>query len=120
MGQFSQSMRALAVKLLTEFGNTATLEKRVKGAYDPVTGETAEVVTTYNTFSGPPNLMTEVFGNDGRGTNLDAFDSNFVIVPWIGEEIDISWTLNGQNIVTVSPIITQDEIVIYNISVGQK
>ena len=63
--------------------------------------------------------MSEAFGSLGINTNLVGFSDNKVILPWIGQEIDETWTYNGNNIITVSPTETQGDVVIYTITVGE-
>ena len=49
--------RATALKLLTKFGKNCTLKTTASGAYDPATGSTTGVVTSYaiKTYLDAPN-----------------------------------------------------------------
>ena len=120
MGAFSSNMRNVAIALCTKLGNQCTLTKKVRGAYDPTTGLTTSNDTVINTYSAPASEMSVAFGRDGQNTNLAGFDSNRIVVPWIGQEIDETWLYNDQNILSVAPIRSQDDIIIYTISVGEK
>ncbi len=117
---FADDMRTVATNLLRELGSSCVLQRITPGEYDPVTGETPDTVEDFSTYSGPVKLVSEVFGQDGINTGLDAFESNKVIVPWIGYEIDTTWRYNGFNIVFVATTETQNKPIIYTITVGEK
>ncbi len=117
---FATDMLSVAVNLCTELGNSCVLTKNVAGAYDPATGETPQTATTINTFSAPVKKMSDIFPLNGSNTNLSGFDDNKVIIPYPGEEIDSTWLYNGNNVISVEPIMTQNQIIIYTISVGEK
>lgn len=119
MGVFSDSMRAVAVDLLSQLGNPCTLSKVTKGDYIPAIGRSPEEKETFNTFSAPVKKVSQDFGQMGINTNLAGFDDNKVIVPWIGQEIDATWQYNGNNILKVEPVQTQGDIIIYTITVGE-
>jgi len=120
MGQFSTEMRKVVVDLTKELGNPCVLTKVVKGAYDPLTGESAPSSTqTINTFSGPNSLVSQIFDNSGENTNLDGFNSESVIIPYF-EGVDKGWLYDGQNIVSADPIKTQGDIVAYTLTIGRK
>ncbi len=120
MGSFSNSMRQVAVGLMTELGNSCVLTQVTPGDYDPTTGKTAETVVEYNTYCAPVKQMGVVFGDNGINTNLSGFDQNSVSIPWLGVVVDATWLFNGQNITKVEPVSAQDDIIIYNLSVGEK
>jgi len=120
MGAFSSGMRRTAQQLMTKLGNSCVLTKVDRGAYDPATGKTSETRTDYPTYSAQTAKTNVVFGLTGENTNLDAFDDESVVVPWIGEEINPTWLYNGQNITEVHPVMSQDEIIIYILSIGEK
>ena len=117
MGAFSQEMRGVAKDLIKELGNKCTLEKVTYGAYDPVTGETPETKVTIQTFSAQASNFNRVWQTDGQNTNLAGFDDESVIVAWFGQEIDETWTYDGAAISRVAPIMSQDDIIIFTISV---
>lgn len=116
----AEDLRAVAVTLTKDLGNPCTLTKITKGVYDPLLGKSSEIAQEFQTYSAPVKKMSIQFGDNGMNTNLSAFDSNKVIVPWIGQEIDKSWLYNGYNIVSVQPTETQGLIVIYTIEIGEK
>lgn len=120
MGAFSTSMRGVATDLITELGNPCTLTKVVKGRYVPDAGDSYDTETVYTTYSAPVKNVNFDFGLMGINTNLQGFDDNKVIVPWIGQEIDATWRYNDSNIIAVEPTKTQGDIVIYTITVGEK
>ena len=120
MGAFSKEMRQVAVDLMKDLGSSCVLTKVTKGEYDTTLGEAPETKQDFPTYSAPIKKMSVVFPDNGSGTNLDAFDSNRITVPWIGQEIDTTWLYNGFNIVSAEPVETQNDIVIYNILVGEK
>lgn len=120
MGAFSNEMKQTVIELLTELGNPCTLTNVTKGVYDPLTGVTPPSATqTINTFSGPNSFISEMFGRDGENTNLDGFNSESVLIPYHAG-IDLGWLYDGQNILSLSPLKTQGEIVAYNVSIGRK
>lgn len=120
MGDFSNAMRDVAYTLTSSLGNPCVLTKVTKGEYIPSLGKSPVVEETFNTFSAPVKKVSQDFGQMGINTNLAGFDDNKVIVPWIGEEIDATWLYDGFNIISVAPIRTQGDIVIYTIEVGEK
>ena len=120
MGAFANEMRQVALDLMKELGSSCTLERVTAGAYNPRTGKTDETVIRHNTWSAPMKKVNVVFSDTGAGTNLTAFDNNRVTVPWIGEPIDATWTFNGQAISNVEAIESQNSIIVYNITVGEK
>ena len=120
MAAFSTSMRKVAQDLIKELGNACTLTKVTYGEYDPDLGETPETEVVINTYSAPTKNISVMFGQNGQNTNLNAFDSNKVTVPWINQEIDSTWKYNGYNILTVEPIEAQNDIIVYTITVGEK
>ncbi len=119
MGTFSDSMRQVATDLVTKLGNPCTLTQIRKGAYIPDLGETPVIKKPYTTYSAPVKKVSQDFGQMGINTNLVGFDDNKVIVPWIGQEIDATWLYNGYNILSVAPVETQGDIVIYTITIGE-
>jgi len=121
MGQFSQTMRGVAKDLCRKLGNKCTLSKETPSKYDPTTGETASTGTiSVPTYSAPKKKFSLDFGMTGENTNLSGFDDETVIVPWFGHVIDKTWLYNGQNILSVSSITSQDEIIIFEVRVGEK
>ncbi len=122
MGAFSASMRSLALQLCTDLGNTCVLTEVQRGSYDPLTGNIAEIRTDYPTYSAQASKYNETFGRDGVNTNLDAFRHETLVVPWlgIGKNIDSTWEYNGHSILTVEETTTQNELIIWTITVGEK
>ena len=120
MGKFSQEMKKVVLDLTKELGNPCQLTNITKGIYDPLTGTTTPAATRIiNTFSGPNSMMNEIFGRDGGNTNLDGFNSENVIIPYHAG-LDQGWLFDGNNILDISPLKTQGEIVAYNIRIGRK
>ncbi len=120
MGSFSSGLRTVATDLIKDLGNACTLTKVEQGAYDPLTGKTAAIETVIDTFSAQEKETSVLFGRDGQSTNLTGFDDNKVTIAWFGQEIDSTWLYNGQNILTVQPVESQNEVIIYTITVGEK
>ena len=120
MGVFSSQMRKVANDLCKEFGNACVLSKVTTGVYDPSTGKSSTTQTDYNTYSAQNKRLSQQFGFDGINTNLSGFNNEEILVPWFGQEIDTTWLYNGQNIVSVSDLKAQNDIIVYNISVGVK
>jgi hypothetical protein len=120
MGAFSDEMRAVATELIKEFGSDCVLTKVSKnGVYDPITGTTANTSVDFATYCAPTNKINIDFG-DGRNANLLAFSNTSVTVAWFGEMVDATWLFNGQNIKTVTPVETQNDVVIFNLIIGEK
>jgi hypothetical protein len=120
MGTFSDNMRAVALRLSKQLGNSCTITKVTQGQYDPLTGKTNEVIQTYPTYCVPLSKANEVFGLDGENTNLAGFDDTRVLVPYTIFKIDPTDLFNGQNIIDVSTTESQDNIIMYNLTVGEK
>ena len=120
MGAFSDRMRVTAKALCEKYGNKCTLEKITYGEYDPSTGETSKTVQTLILYSAPVASVSEVFSRIGENTNLSGFSNDSYIVPWPGQKLDTTWTYDGQNILTIAPVEAQDDVIIYNITVGEK
>jgi hypothetical protein len=116
---FADEMQAMVLELATELGNTCTLERRVKGVYNPATSRTDETVATFNTYSVAMKDINIPFGLTGINTNTSGFGKETTLVPWIGENIDETWTYNGDNILTVAPIKSQELVIAYTISTGK-
>ena len=117
MGQFSQEMRGVAKDLIKELGNSCTLEKVTRGAYDPTTGDTPETKVTVPTFSAQASAFNRVFSQTGENTNLAGFDDESVVVAWFGQVVDETWTYDGAAISSVRPIMSQNDIIIFTITV---
>ena len=117
---FADDMRNVATMLLRELGSSCVLQRVTPGEYNPLTGETLDVVDDFSTYSGPVSLYNETFGLYGINTNLDAFDTNKVIIPWFGYEVDATWLYNGQNITRIDTVATQNKSIIFTITVGEK
>jgi hypothetical protein len=120
MAQFSNAMRQVAVDLMKQLGNPCVLTKVTYGDYDPLTGTTSESKIEIPTFSAPIKKVSVLFSQNGEGTNLNAFDSDRVSIPWVGQPVDTTWLFNGFNITAIEPISAQGDIIIYNISVGEQ
>ena len=120
MGTFSTRMRSVATRLITKLGDPCTLTKITKGQYNPTTGTTSEAEEDFSTFSAQSSKVSEAFGSNGINTNLVGFDDTTVVVPWIGQEIDELWKYNGSNIISVSSVSSQGDIVIYTLTIGEK
>ena len=120
MGAFSTKMQIVANNLITKLGNSCTLTKVTTGDYVPLVGETASEKEVFNTFSAPTKNISSMFGQDGINTNLAGFDSGKVSIPYLGvnETIDETWLYNDSAISTVEIVETQDEIVVFNITVA--
>ena len=116
MGAFSNDMRRMAKSLIKELGNACVLTKVTPGQYDPATGKTAEVRQDISTFSAQSNAFNRTWGSDGQNTNLAGFDDETVTVAWFGQVIDETWLYDGAAISEVRPVMTQDDIVIFNIT----
>ena len=122
MSAFSDDMRATVLELCEELGNSCTLFKNTAGTgYDPTTGQTAHgTVESYPTFSAQYNKFAISFGGDGQNTNLAGLYSDKVIVPWIGQEIDTTWLYDASNITDVSFIESDNDIIYYTLTIGEK
>ena len=120
MGTFSTNMRKVAQTLIASFGNTCTLEKVTTGGYNTTTGRAEESVESISTFSAPTKDINARFGGDGMNTGLTGFDTGKVTVAYLGIDrvIDETWLYNGEAITLVEPIETQDEIIVFNITVA--
>ena len=113
-------MRQVATDLCQELGNKATLTKVTPASYDPSTGNTPDTKTDYPVYTAQNSHFAGVFPEDGRNTNLQGFYSGGYIVPWFGQPIDTTWLYNGFNIKELTDIRSQDDIIAYNIIVGEK
>lgn len=121
MSAFSDDMRQTVVELCEELGNSCVLNKPLTGTgYDPAIGETANTFRPFNTFSAQYNKFAVTFGNDGQNTNLSGIYQDRVIVPWIGEKIDTTWKYNDNNILDVSFIESDNDIIYYTLTIGEK
>jgi len=120
MGKFSNDMRKMATDLIKELGNRGTLTEVTRGSYDSLTGKTAETTKDYPTHSAQASRVNLGFGGDGQNTNLAGFNSERVMVAWFGKIVDATWLYDGQNITDVSEIKTQDDIIVFTFTVGEK
>jgi len=120
MGQFSRDMRKTATDLIKQFGDSCVLTKVSKnGEYDPNTGKTIKTTKDFAIFGSVNSDVNNHFASL-QNSNLLAFTSTSVMIAWFGEEVDSTWLYNGQNIITVTPIRTQNDIVAYTLSIGEK
>jgi len=120
MSAFSNDMRQVAVDLCKALGNSATLTEAKAGVYDPAIGETPTTNTDYPLHSAPSSHFAGVFPLDGKNTNLQGFYTTGIIVPWFGHVIDTTWLYNGNSITAVNSISSDNEIIVFNIVVGEK
>ncbi len=120
MGAFSQSMRAVAISLIGQYGSDCILTKVTPGQYDPVAGETVEARTDYPMKYAQSSRFNDEFDRSGANTNLSGFNEEAVVIAWFGQIVDATWEFNGQNIIGVRETKTQNDIVIYALSIGEK
>lgn len=95
-------------------GSTGTLSKVTKGAYDPVTGETAENVETFSVQVSNPSHVERWengslvrMGEDSMVMGI----KGLTVIPEVGDRIQInsaSWTLTN-----VKEVQAQNTTVIY-------
>ena len=120
MGTFSAAMRQVAKDLCKELGNRCTLTKVTKGAYNADLGESPETKIVINTFSAQMSQYAQNFGLSGNNVNLSGMNQEQLIIPWFGQPMDKTWLYNDQNIVDIAETMSQDDIIIYTITVGEK
>ena len=120
MAQFSNDMRKMATDLIKLLGNNCVLTKVTAGAYDPLTGKTTATNQDFPLYSAQSSRVSDSFGGDGQNTNLAGFNGERVTVAWFGHIIDTTWLYDGQNIVDVMEIKTQNDIVVFNLVIGEK
>ena len=115
-------MQDVVTDLTKKLGNSCTLtHKHGAGGYDPTAGETTTAtVDTYPTHSAQYNKFAVVFGTDGANTNLSGMESERVIIPWFGHMVDTTWEYNGHNITDVSQIESDNEVIYFTLTVGEK
>ena len=120
MGTFSTNMRATALKLITKLGNPCTVEKITKGGYNAQLGKDEVAIQVFDVFSAPSKDISITFGQTGTNTNLAGFDEGKVSIPYlsINQDMDETWTYNGEAIKTVEKIETQGEVIIFTITVA--
>ena len=120
MGTFSTKMRTVAFNLIAKLGNSCTLEKVTTGGYNATTGKSEQSIRSIATHSAPAKNISVMFGQDGTNTNLAGFDEGKVTVAYLGvnENIDETWLYNGEAITHVEPIESQDEVVVFNLTVA--
>ena len=120
MGTFSTGMRTTAMRLITKLGNPCTVEKIIKGGYNPDLGKHEEAIQVFNTFSAPAKDISIAFNQDGTNTNLAGFDDGKVSIPYlaINQVMDETWTYNGEAIKTVEKIESQGEVIIFILTVA--
>jgi len=122
MSAFSDDMRDVVTELCAELGNSCTVSKVTVGSgYDPTTGTTATgTQEDFQTHSAQYNKFAVVFGQDGQNTNLSGFESERVIIPWFGHVVDTTWLYDGHNITDVSTIESDNDILYFTLSIGEK
>jgi len=120
MGVFSTRMRTVAFNLIIKRGNSCTLSKVTVGTYDPTAGKSGEAIKVINTHSAPSKSINIVFGSDGPNTGLTGFNESKVTVPYLGvnEIIDETWLYNDKEILRVEPVETEDDIIVFDITVA--
>ena len=120
MAAFSTSMRQVATDLIKQFGNNCVLTQVSKnGVYNPTTGKTGTTSVDFPTYAAQSSKINLDFGSENNA-NLTAFTSTSMTVAWFGHMIDPTWLFNGQNIITVRPIETQNDVVVFELTIGEK
>ncbi len=117
---FADDMRNVAKNLCQQLGNPAILTKITRGQYNPTTGKTDEVRQDFNVYTAQNSKFNEAFGRDGQNTNLSNFQTESVVVPWLGELIDATWEYNNSSIVNVTEVMSQNKVIIQNLTIGIK
>jgi len=122
MSSFSSDMRVTVLELCQELGNSCVVSKpSATAVYNPTTGEsTGGAGVSFNTYSAQYDKFFVSFGSDGTNTNLSGLMSERVIIPWFGHMVDTTWLYNGHNITDVSFIESDDDILYFTLSVGEK
>ena len=120
MAAFSSGMRTVALNLITKLGNSCTLEKVIKGSYNTELGKTEEAIQVFNAFSAPAKDISVMFDRDGVNTNLSGFDEGKVTIPYlsVNQEIDETWRYNGSEISTVEKLESQDEVIVFILTIA--
>ena len=108
------TLRAAAIKLLTDYGDTGTLRQTTIGSYDPNTGERNNTIVD----SSIKYLReeVEVIPNQNKGNALGFTSKITIQTDKALTTADVIIT-NGskQNITSINPISTQDKIIIYEL-----
>lgn len=117
MSAFSDAMAAVATQLITEFGQSCTFIRSVKGAYDPTTSKAINASTV--NFSGV--CFHEVYTiAELQASNVRAGDVKLLVspittgeVPTVGDELTFSST--NFRIVSVDRAVTNSVTVLYTL-----
>jgi hypothetical protein len=112
---FSNDMYQIAVDLINQYGDDAVLEKIVLGTYNPSIGERPETITSYNT-----KVIQENFSyNDIQSGLIESGDQlvSISIDQPITPQDRIQIQGVDYNILDVSPISTQNKVVLYQLHV---
>lgn len=117
MGAFSDGLTAVALKLLTTYGQDGTFRREVEGDYNPQTGDMG--ASTFTTFSGkvqPDQFMAnEVDGTVIRRTDTKLLVNKTDTKPLIGDAVTFSG--DTYRVVSVSSLIAQGSDIIYILAV---
>jgi hypothetical protein len=117
MSAFSDEMAAVATELITEFGETCTFTRNVKGSYDPTTSKAID--TSVTTFSGVC-FQEEYKINEIDTANVKRGDTKVLVspittgeTPSVGDEITFSSL--SYRVINVDKTITNAETVLYTL-----
>lgn len=91
MSAFSDEMAALALELLTEFGEAVSFVRTTEGAYDPATATTGSATTSnFSGFGAPINY--DGFDIDGtviRQSDIKLFVNAVSTLPITGDAVTV-------------------------------
>ena len=95
MSAFSDEMAALALELLTEFGELITIQRVAEGEYDPATGSVAAGTTTSYTGRGVTEdyRKNEIDGDVVKQDDLRLYLNATANEPLVGDRV----TLQSKN-----------------------
>lgn len=117
MSAFSDEMAAVALALLTEFGEACTFSRQVLGSYDPNTSsKTLSSTTTFTGYVAPQDyLLFEKQSEYIQTGDIKLFANNVSAVPVPGDKVTFNSTT--YRILRVIPYRVSGATVLYELQV---
>jgi len=116
----SVEMQAIAKDLIDQFGNTYTLQKIDIQGYNPHTHKNDITVQDIVAKGVPETITTGGYYSGNQQATLDGIvrlgDTKITMYAEV-DDIDESWTVDGNNILFISKVGFQDNLIIYDVFV---
>lgn len=116
---FADNIKNSTNKLITKFGNVATLTLVESQGYDVSIGKNITTEISIATTSVPKKDVSELLSD--KNYNVSGFGNESQVIPYQdGYSIDEKWLFNGNKINKIEQIKFQDTIIGYILNISVK